>query len=487
MISLKNIKAEGQMPNIHETIVSMERINQTKIVMMKERKSFDLLAVSSKNSNTFRLIDIDLSKVPVLSAVGCEEDGPILIDMNVNKLRRTSCGFVPKIIIMAGINTLKKFKRTGDLSCSAWVGDKVLNGRIRIQADDAIGMNTLDSKLCKLIDDTYNKNSKQYNSLDGGYAYIVEIYPFENYLIFKNGGDKFRQKYTLDPILRECKLDGKPVRVFEQYVDVAESKGVKGLSSSTGIQEALLDPRNNESPALGGFNGPAMNWSNGADVLTHYGANGSETNNAMLKLMLNVEEALNMYQTETAKGIHKVIYTPYAPVPSGLINASREAKIAADVAGLDVSKFSVMDFMKWQHKKMSVKASAKTKDGLCSDDYAYVGDVNDTSTWHLKVQDAKHAKLALARFNQTQGIPKSEKASVLSKIKKIAESKGVTVTSKPTPKQKKFIKADMVQPMPAVSPSQPSNSSGMTSKGGPHLGKGKSATKAQREMEESRQ
>ena len=63
--------------------------------------------------------------------------------------------------------------------------------------------------------------------------------------------------------------------------------------------------------------------------------------------------------------------------------------------------------------------------------FAYVGDENDTSTWKLPIKfstDAKtksHIQNALARFNQTKGIPAGEKAKVKAKILAAAKAHGI--------------------------------------------------------------
>lgn len=49
-------------------------------------------------------------------------------------------------------------------------------------------------------------------------------------------------------------------------------------------------------------------------------------------------------------------------------------------------------------------------------DFAYVGDPKDTSTWKLPVHDEAHAKDALARFSQTDGIPAADKPAVMKRI-----------------------------------------------------------------------
>lgn len=79
-----------------------------------------------------------------------------------------------------------------------------------------------------------------------------------------------------------------------------------------------------------------------------------------------------------------------------------------------------------------IAEAAKTKrkggEDLHASDFAYVGDAQDPSTWKLPIHDAAHARNALARFDQTQGIPASEKSAVLAKIKSAAKKFGVDVS-----------------------------------------------------------
>jgi HK97 family phage prohead protease len=88
----------------------------------------------------------------------------------------------------------------------------------------------------------------------------------------------------------------------------------------------------------------------------------------------------------------------------------------------------------------TAKSDAKTKrvagEDLTSSCFAYVGDENDTSTWKLPIKfstpekTASHIRNALARFSQTQGIPESEKAAVLAKIKRAAKANGIDTGDK---------------------------------------------------------
>jgi len=78
------------------------------------------------------------------------------------------------------------------------------------------------------------------------------------------------------------------------------------------------------------------------------------------------------------------------------------------------------------------KKDAKTKrvagKDLHASDFAYAGDENDTSTWKLPIHDASHCRNALARFNQTEGIPEGEKAKVKAKIVAAAKKHGIEVS-----------------------------------------------------------
>lgn len=60
--------------------------------------------------------------------------------------------------------------------------------------------------------------------------------------------------------------------------------------------------------------------------------------------------------------------------------------------------------------------------------FAYVGDPEKTETWKLPIHDKSHAANALARFNQTEGIPAGEKPAVLARIKAAAKKFGIDVS-----------------------------------------------------------
>jgi hypothetical protein len=86
------------------------------------------------------------------------------------------------------------------------------------------------------------------------------------------------------------------------------------------------------------------------------------------------------------------------------------------------------------------EAKTKKKGGknLSSSDFAYVGDPDDTSTWKLPIHDAAHVRNALARFNQTEGIPSGEKAKVHARIVAAAKKFGIEVSDGKNSKTKKI-------------------------------------------------
>jgi len=92
-----------------------------------------------------------------------------------------------------------------------------------------------------------------------------------------------------------------------------------------------------------------------------------------------------------------------------------------------------------QIKSVILLKDAKTKrvagEDLPASAFAYVGDKDDPSTWKLPIhfsseeKSKRHVRNALARFNQTKGIPEDEKESVHAKIVAAAKKYGIDVES----------------------------------------------------------
>lgn len=78
-------------------------------------------------------------------------------------------------------------------------------------------------------------------------------------------------------------------------------------------------------------------------------------------------------------------------------------------------------------------AKTKTVDGeeLPASAFLYVGDPNEVSTWKLPVhfksaqKTKSHIRNALARYNQTEGIPEKKKKSIAGELNRLAKSHGI--------------------------------------------------------------
>lgn len=81
--------------------------------------------------------------------------------------------------------------------------------------------------------------------------------------------------------------------------------------------------------------------------------------------------------------------------------------------------------------KMADQKKTKRVGGkdLGPESFAYVGDKERTETWKLPVHDASHVRNALARLNQTEGIPAEAKGKVKAKILRAAKRFGVDAKS----------------------------------------------------------
>lgn len=86
-------------------------------------------------------------------------------------------------------------------------------------------------------------------------------------------------------------------------------------------------------------------------------------------------------------------------------------------------------------KFLAKDAKTKRVDGedLTASAFAYVGDPEKTDTWKLPIKFSDeektktHIRNALARFDQTEGIPEGEKAKVKAKIEAAAKEHGIDV------------------------------------------------------------
>lgn len=115
----------------------------------------------------------------------------------------------------------------------------------------------------------------------------------------------------------------------------------------------------------------------------------------------------------------------------------KTAEAKGSVTSVDVVRKTVRE----QLIEAGLIKEARTKrvadDELPATCFAYVGETEDPSTWicaykgfSTEAKNKLHVRKALARFNQTQGIPASERAKVKAKLVAAAKKHGIEISEK---------------------------------------------------------
>lgn len=138
-----------------------------------------------------------------------------------------------------------------------------------------------------------------------------------------------------------------------------------------------------------------------------------------------------------------------------LVKADGSTELQGFAEGDDAMQSELMEKLEALTAQIqkALSKDAKTKrvagEDLTSDCFAYVGDKDDTSTWKLPIKfstDAKtksHVRNALARFNQTKGIPADEKAKVKAKIVAAAKKHGIEVSDEADKAMKSWVDGEV--------------------------------------------
>ncbi len=407
------------------------------------------LQLKASASNSFYLVKFPVRKI-ALSASAKQDGDAIVLDINVDQIGKTFSGFVPKLYIKRGHNLVENLKANEEIFCNVWLGDKAIK-KLSIQADDAISLNDLQEKLRVLLAKQFPSNSSgQLDCTPGSYAWIRDVYPFENYFVFTRNANLYKQAYVVDVVSRDVALAGKPVRVYEEYSEVP-----KGTTSTAGTKaktaEALISAEvgmpimpnagtinyvrtMSQSMTYDKVNNPdvgTLGTRPGSGVITPetfvtFGAPTSELNNPPIRTMTNVEDALRMYLYDIAEGTHRPVgQQPPVGMANGLqaseyVNAVREANIVANEAK---KKINVHDFIKWQTLQLSKATSQKTKFGKTFAFYGS-GDREDPSTWHDEKEIKASGKFSIGSKVRTR-MGNGTVSAILSKgIHEVAHKNG---------------------------------------------------------------
>jgi hypothetical protein len=431
------------MPTLFETIDARSMARSVgHVELVKATAKLNISASISKKSPDFHHVRVKLSKIPLLFASGAKDDGPIVLDKNFNRLGRLHCSYVPSVVVLGGRNTLKAMKAGRDTHVLAWVGKAALKP-LKIMASDALSNSVIEDKLRQLVRDTYAPKIKNSPTYYEDCPYLVDVFQDDNYCVFRSGKAMYRQNYKINPTTRNITLDGQKVEVFQTYTsaptgDISSSYGllddgpspirVGSQSTITNTSMSYTGPDPN-SPVHGGRNGQFMNEFN-VDITT-FGAPTSELNNPQYKTMSNVEEALDQYLAMLKNGMHKPVSMIGLVTPPAYVNAARETVLALNACGESTTDFSVMDFIKWQNKRMSMPTNKQGKlvngELLASEDFAYVGDLKDISTWHLPISSRENVAHSIMAMATATAIPKHDRADVREQLDTLALGYGLKI------------------------------------------------------------
>jgi hypothetical protein len=331
-------------------------------------------------------------------------NAPIVVAKN-----RAKVGFVeatqycPSAVIVAGAARRKKLIENGYVRAYVWIEAGALN----IQADDLIGANELMQKIGALI--CQRVTGGNCNGPGVISPWVIECYPFEGYAIYAYNGDKYRQAFVLNPLTRDVQLSNSPVKVEEKFVD---ARSIRATIETM----PLVDNGSHYAPAQS----RAMAQS------TNRGALGSELMTQIVRNFQDINEAVQMYLDVIKHGGY--IQPRFSPVT--LVNN----KIATSLAAQGINIF---EFCKWALGLEGAKTKSVGGTNVPQSKFAYVGNPQDLSTWHLPLDTPGRAQNALSRINQVKGIPAEKKPAVLQRVRKAAQHHGVNVSA-PSSKQKKW-------------------------------------------------
>jgi hypothetical protein len=332
-------------------------------------------------------------------------DAPIVIVSNPTRMGYVEATrYYPRALVAAG--NRRRSVLLENCVVRSWA--YVEAGTLEINADDEIGcselMGKLDSLLLvRLFGSDSGLPGQQWPS-------IVEVYPFENYFVYSWKGQKYRQAFNLDPVERKVALVGGSVKVLEKFVNAGGDAKEFMPRVQTGVRYAFAPPM-----------APMQSYTRGA--------RNSELVTQVIRNWANIMEAVSMYLDYIRTSNKQPMRPSFYPNP---VAYGTKMQNALGAKGIDV-----WDFARWSAAEQ--EKEPKTKEGLPPSAYAYVGDRQDLSTWHLPLNTPGRAKNALARINQVKGIPVEKKAAVLKRVRRAAAKHGAEVSEKPTSGQKQWV------------------------------------------------
>lgn len=372
----------------------------------------------------FRLVKVGLVRAGCpreLAALAdnVRKDAPLIIVQNTRKYGFVAAAdYFPAGVIVSGRHRRDELLETGLTRTWIFVEASVAG---TMKMDDEI----LAHDLLRRLDASV---SERYYGARGPVTgqpvpSVREVYPFEHRIVYAMNNHLYAQAYKIDPSQRILTLTGQP----QLQADSSLSKPgfVPGMAkermprSDTGARYAFAPPGGQlQSYTMGGPN---------SELVTQIIRNWADVNEAVAMYLDYLRTARPTDQMRPA-------FQPVALVPA--TGAKWATKIANALQAKGLSPF---DFAVWSAMAQDKKTKSHGGDEVPMSEHAYVGSPSDPSTWKLPIDTPGRTKNALARINQTHGVPASKKSEVLGKIRKKAARLGVDVSA-PTSKQKTWMK-----------------------------------------------
>jgi hypothetical protein len=279
-------------------------------------------------------------------------DKAIVVDANAAGIGRVhNVSYVPKCIVVAGAARRKHLLSRGVVKDYAFVAIDAMED---IHCDDEISSSELMQKLSYALKDRILGPGWDRRGYVPGQEspYISEVYPFENYFIYSLKGDKYRQRYFLDPVAKSLHLTQGSQKVEEKYVDASARKPLPGeLTMSAADRMPMVQTGLRPNPTV----------TPGNDQTVSPGATNCELVTQIVRNWKNVLEAVSMYLAAIRNGQHKPPFRlpAFAPVdlqPNGKL---AQAFVSKDMGKVAACGLDVCDFAQWSAKVQAEKSKKK--------------------------------------------------------------------------------------------------------------------------------
>lgn len=230
------------------------------------------------------------------------------------------------------------------------------------------------------------------------------------------GGDLF-EGVAIYNLFRSC---GKPVNVSVDGLaaSAASLVAMAGDTITMGVGTQMMIHR-----AMGGAMGYADDMRKLADILDSVSASAADI--YVTRTGMKKDKVMKLMDAETWMSANEAL-------DSGFATAVSEHK-AQNVAGrFDLSMF--------KNTPVSLQVKTKRVDGedLTAGDFIWVGNYDKVDTWalpwHFSTDEKtkSHLRDALARFDQEDKIPESEKPEAHAKLVRLCKEHGIEVSESPT-------------------------------------------------------